>query len=247
MNASTYLVLIEDTLKYLKERLPIKTETAPPSPPLLKKEQRRLNVHVQPPSPPLQKQQKEPPLSPPLTPPSVPEVFLKLEPPSPRQPLPFEMVRKQLQEIDPTLRFCSQIPNDSKAKQIKEGWKKRTCIPSIPILFQGRQYRTFITHLAKAIDTVYSSCHVIDVVPNQDWSLFLASKHLTLILALDKVIFESPALLSLYREIPQKNVRTLGNTPLLLLPNLSLYMKDPSLKRSLWNVICNTLNSLQSS
>ncbi len=44
-----------------------------------------------------------------------------------------------------------------------------------------------------------------------------------------------------YQEIPQKKERTLGGKPLLLLPDPSLYLKDPLLKRSLWAVLCKTL------
>lgn len=41
--------------------------------------------------------------------------------------------------------------------------------------------------------------------------------------------------------------RQLGNKPLFLLPDLSLYLKDPLLKRSLWKALCQTLSPLLSS
>jgi hypothetical protein len=40
-----------------------------------------------------------------------------------------------------------------------------------------------------------------------------------------------------YKETPAQGTRTLGNIPLFLLPDLSLYLKDPLLKRSLWKAL----------
>jgi hypothetical protein len=45
-----------------------------------------------------------------------------------------------------------------------------------------------------------------------------------------------------YKEIPSQGIRTLGKIPLFLLPDLSLYLKDPLLKRSLWKALCQKIS-----
>ena len=245
MHQSPYLLLIEDTLHYLKGLLPKNEEVEPPI------FSEKPTTKVSPSKLPLSSLKEAPKPPPPIqTPPpsqTTSDVFLKLEPLPSRLPLSLEMARQYLQKIDPALPFCQTIPNDSEAKQIKEGWKTRALTPAISILFQDKRSRTFITHLAKAIDTVYGSCRTIDISFPPDWDLFLHSKHLKLIIAPEKVIFETPPLLAFYREIPQKQVRTLGPTPLFLLSDFTLYIQKPTLKRSLWNALCHTLDSLQSS
>lgn len=243
MNDSEYNSLIDDTLTYIKGLLPpneekVKIEFPPPPPKSNLKPQVQAKT-----SPP------EPTMAPssPETKAQNTKTFIELEhqknPPSE----PTEGIRKILKEIDPDLYIHESVPSDYKAKRIKEAWKEKRSTPAIPILFQEAPYRSFVTRIAKAIDTVYGSCHLVEMTPNKKWDLFLESENLKLIIAPDTLIFGSKELLPFYQETPQQKIRKLGNIPLLLLPDLSLYYKDPYLKRSLWNVICNMINSLPSS
>ena len=99
-------------------------------------------------------------------------------------------------------------------------------------------------NIAKAIDLCFGTCRLIEIEDGKKWDLFLQSPQLKLIIAPDHLIFETKELLPFYRENPQEKSRHLGEIPLLLLPDLSLYFKDPYLKRSLWNVICQNLQPL---
>lgn len=173
--------------------------------------------------------------------------FIALE--WPKAPLshPTEEIRKLLKEIDPTLYLHETPPIDHQAKRIKKSWREKQMAPAIPILFQGSEHKKFVQNIAKAIDTVYGSCHLVEATPERKWDLFLDSKHLKLIIAPDTLIFSNKKLLPFYEAIPQQKQQTLGKIPLLLLPDLRLYDQDPYLKRSLWNVICSTINSLPSS
>ncbi len=240
MNDSDYNLLINDTLTYLRGLLPTREEVAkmelPPLP--------------QPPKPKPKPQFVAPSkesLPPPPEKPKETKTFIKLEPlPAPPHE-PTEGTRKILKEIDPDLYIHESVPSDYKAKQIKEAWKEKQGTPAIPILFQGIEYRKFVQRIAKAIDTVYGSCHLVDITIGKKWDLFLESENLKLIIIPDIFLFGNKELLPFYQETPQQKKRKLGNIPLLLLPDLSLYYKDPYLKRSLWNVICNTIDSLPSS
>ncbi len=243
MNDSDYNSLIDDTLTYVKELLPPKEERVKVElPPIPEPPKPKPLVVGEPPEPtaPLPK----------LKPKSNEEetkIFIKLEPlPAPPHE-PTEGIRKILKEIDPNLYIHDTIPSDYKAKRIKEAWREKRGTPAIPILFQGNEYRTFIARIAKAIDTVYGSCRIVNITPGKKWDLFLESENLKLIIAPDAFIFGTKELLPFYQENPQQKTRKLGAIPLLLLPDLSLYYKDPYLKRSLWNIICNMINSLPSS
>ncbi|WP_194847085.1 hypothetical protein [Candidatus Neptunochlamydia vexilliferae] len=189
-----------------------------------------------------------------VAPPPTPEV--KQPPPPPKkkafelkpQPKPssesLSGTLKILKEVAPDLYVHDTVPPDHKAKRVKEAWKEKQETPTFPILFQGAPYRSFVTNIAKAIDLTYGTCRIVEVEPQKKWDLFLESENLKLILAPDALIFGNKELLSFYQETPQQKVRTLGKVPLLLLPDLSLYYKDPYLKRALWNVICNTIGKL---
>ena len=136
------------------------------------------------------------------------------------------------------------IPNDSKAKRLKEAWREKHNTPEVPILFQGSYYKPFLQSLAKAIETEFLPCRLVEIdhlEKEKKWDLFLDSPKLKLIIAPDQLIFAAKELLPFYKEHPQQGTRFLGEIPLLLIPDLSLYFKDPYLKRSLWNVICQAL------
>ncbi|MCP5505799.1 MAG: hypothetical protein H7A38_02825 [Chlamydiales bacterium] len=239
MNHETYLSLVNDTLTHIRDLLPKREEvTVPkvilPSPP-------KLQPKASPP-PPKPAPVITPP--PPSSKPALKKGVFDVEIPKSPPPESTEGVRKILREIAPELYLHDKPLSDYKAKRIKEAWKEKRGTPAIPILFQGSQYRKFVEKIAKAIDTVYGSCRLVEITTGKKWDDFLESDGLKLIIAPDLFIFGNKELLPFYQETPQQKIRKLGNIPLLLLPDLSLYFKDPYLKRSLWNVICNTINSL---
>lgn len=151
-----------------------------------------------------------------------------------------------LLKIDPTLKLYSEPSPDLTAQKIKNSWKEKSLAPEIA-LFVSRdliKYKPFLKNLCHAITLSKAPCRLVPVEQlekEKKWENFLSAKQLKLILCPDELLFAQPALLAHYKEVPQKHLRTLGNIPLLLLPNLSLYARDPLLKRSLWNVICQSL------
>ena len=239
MNNSAYLSLIDDTLSYLKGLLPQeearplprpKKEAPKPPPPTPKKE--ILKTTAPPPTFVKSEEKKHD------------DPSIKLETPSTPTKEPTETLRKILFGIDPELYLHDKPPSDARVKRIKEAWKEKRDTPTITILFQGRAYRPFVMNIAKAIDITFATCRIVEVETGKKWDLFLDSPNLKFIIAPDHLIFSTKELLSFYKENPQEKVRYLGKIPLLLLPDLSLYYKDPYLKRSLWNVITQNLQPL---
>jgi hypothetical protein len=236
MTHSTYIQLIDQTILYLQNLLPKKEapltleKPIPPSP-----------------FPPPIKPLKNPEPTSPLPPPPVKKEAaspISLHPPLPPSSSGSSRIEKILKGIDPTLPLYSCPPSDEKAKRIKGSWKEKSLIPEIPILFHGPYFRPFLHNLAKAISLYFSPSKVVDLTlfeKEKKWEIFLASPQLKFILCPDALLFSSSQLLTFYRENPGQQTRFLGDIPLLLLPDLSFYYKDPYLKRSLWNVICQAL------
>ncbi len=137
----------------------------------------------------------------------------------------------------PTARILADVPSDLKARRVKEAWKERKEIPDIPILCASPTFKPFLENIAKAIDLTFGSCRIIDAMhfeKNQSWDLFLEAKNIKLVIAQDSLIWNSKSLMSHYGQ---------DESRFLLLPDLNLYLKDPYLKRSLWSVICKSLQS----
>jgi hypothetical protein len=179
---------------------------------------------------------------PPVKPPEKKETRFALDPPTPPPTSSKENFCKLMQKIDPHLTLHDTIPDDQRAKRVNKSWQLKGSIPDIPILFKGEvEHRILLQNIAKAIEIHFAPSRIIDIEKVEKWDAFLQPPHLKLIIVPDSVLWSAKALLPFYKEKPQERKHFLGNTPLLLLPDLSLYFKDPSLKRSLWNVICQML------
>jgi len=59
----------------------------------------------------------------------------------------------------------------------------------------------------------------------------------------DYGIYSLSELMKHYKEDNRHNKRFLNKVPLLLLPDVSVYLKEPLLKLSLWRSLCETLRS----
>jgi len=147
-----------------------------------------------------------------------------------------------LKGIAPNLSLHATPPRDTKATQLKGAWKQRLLAPEIAILISPAQspYKAFLQNLAMGV-SIHGDCRLIMAPPleqEEKWDNFLSADHLKLILCPDSLLGQLPKLKTHYSE---KEGKTLGTKPVLLLPDLNLYLKDPLLKRSLWNVICAAL------
>jgi hypothetical protein len=172
-----------------------------------------------------------------------------LHPPSPIQKDTMQDMRAIIKKAAPSLTLFSSPPSDEKAKKIKNAWKEQSKIPDIPILATKGPSLPFLTHVAKAIELHFFPSKVIDVTTleqNNSWDVFLNTTNLKMIIAPDSVVWSCKNLMRYYHEFPNKKERYLGKIPLILLPDPSLYTKDPSLKRPLWNLLCQVLKPLQS-
>jgi hypothetical protein len=190
-----------------------------------------------PPPPPSPAPKKEPP--------KVEKKRVELQLPSVPTDKPKSGIGQFFAEIFPGMRLHEAPPADLGAKRVKEAWKEQFSTPDVAILCNNKRVMGFLKNVAKAIDLSFFPCRVIEVdhlERENKWDLFLDSPNLKWVIAPDSTLWSCKKLMPLFKEYPKQNTRFLGKIPLLLLPDINLYFKDPFLKRSLWNLLCQTLS-----
>ncbi|MCH9613296.1 MAG: hypothetical protein SP1CHLAM54_02950 [Chlamydiia bacterium] len=218
-----YASLVRDTLAFLNPE-----EKPPPvvieEPQIISPPPPKVET---PPAPPVEKEVIKP---------------LELNPLKPKTSGKDASIKSTLGKIAPNLKFVDEVPSDKEAKRVKEAYLSQKETPSVPIVVMGSA-PPLLKSVAKAINIVYGSSHIVDGTKferEKTWDLFLKSPGLKLILMPDVALWGALDLMRFYREVKQENKRFLGDVPLILIPDLTLYDKDPQLKRSLWNVITQT-------
>jgi hypothetical protein len=155
-------------------------------------------------------------------------------------------MRKIVSQAIPHLKFLAQIPDDTKAQHVACRWKTRNQSAPVSVLCFNEPaiQRTFLSNIAAAINIYFEPTrliHVETIEKENQWEVFLSVPDLKLVIICDSTLWQMPNLLKWMREIPNRAERFLFNTPLLLLPDLTLYLKDPQLKRSLWKTLCQKM------
>ncbi len=158
----------------------------------------------------------------------------------------FAEIQKILSRSVPDLAIVREIPSDAEARSIAERWKTKNQSVPISLLFfhEPEPQRQFLTNLAQALDVQFGQARLIaaeGIEKESQWEAFLSVPEIKLIIICDYVLWQMPNLLKFYREVPSTSQRFLLNAPLMLLPDLTLYLKDPLLKRSLWRALCQKI------
>jgi hypothetical protein len=192
--------------------------------------------------PKLEKKEEPPPLPPaPLEeapkeiPPKTPA------PPPPRSTTLFHSI---LAKVAPNLAIIDKIPDDKTAKQIASRWKTLNQSAPISILTSGElpEHRALLEEIGIALDVYFGPAKLIEadsIEKEKQWKTFLSSEGLKLIVICDSTLWQLSTLRQFYTETPAAGTRELSGVPIFLLPDLSLYLKDPALKRSLWKALCS--------
>lgn len=210
-----------------------------------------------------EKSEKEKVSSSPAAPPAIPancNMSDKTEPttqPAPQvsQPVqpqkaparPPSQLRSIIEKIAPDLAILDRLPDDTSAKQIANRWKTKNQSAPISILSNGElpQHQILLAEIATALDVYFGPAKLIvadSIEKEKQWKTFLSVGELKLIIVCDSTLWQLHNLRQFYIETPTTGVRMLGTVPLFLLPDLSLYLKDPLLKRSLWKALCAKLS-----
>lgn len=166
----------------------------------------------------------------------------------PHTPLNFAQLKNLFQKLFPGVSSIDEIPSDLHAKRLAKRWKTKNQTAPISILHfnEPLKQKKFLSEVVKALDLIFGPAKLVDaetIEKNNEWEVFLSSPDLKFIITCDHTLWQLPNLLRYYKEDSENKTRTLKGIPLLLLPALSLYLKDPLLKRSLWKSLCQRLSS----
>lgn len=155
----------------------------------------------------------------------------------------FGSLRTILKTAAPELAILHDIPNDLIARKISERWKTKNQAAPISILCwqEPPEQKALLEQIARALDVYFGGARMIQVdaiEKEKQWEAFLSVADLKTIIVCDYTLWQLNHLMQFYKETPAQGTRVLGNIPLFLLPDLSLYLKDHLLKRSLWKALC---------
>jgi hypothetical protein len=154
----------------------------------------------------------------------------------------FDDIRRIVSIVAPEFGPIDEIPSDMLAQKISTRWKTKNQTAPISILSfaESDEQKALLEKIAIAIDVYFGPAkliHAETIEKEKQWDAFLSVEELKTIICCDHTLWQL-SLVKHYKENPQDSKRMLGNKDLFLLPDLSLYMKDPSLKRSLWKALC---------
>ncbi|PCI77899.1 hypothetical protein COB21_02255 [Candidatus Aerophobetes bacterium] len=147
-----------------------------------------------------------------------------------------------MQRNFPHNRLHRKPQEDQQAKSIRFGWQDRKQLSEVVLLYDNSLlvYKPFLENIARAISLIFKPSSLVNINSLQSgnvWQTLTENEQIQLILAPDSLLSANqPPLLS-----DSSGASLLGTHPLLELPDLSLYQKDPLLKRSLWEMICQKL------
>lgn len=189
-----------------------------------------------------------PAMTAPVAEPKKPPSWTSSDLPSPTEMPNFSTLKSLFNRLAPQITIMNEIPSDAEAKKIASRWKTKNQVAPISILYLSEPgpQKELLAALSKAIDIYFGPARLISaesIEKEKQWEAFLSSGDLKWVIACDYTLWQLAELMRNYKEFPTKQRRTLGNIPLFLLPDLSLYLKDPLLKRSLWKALCQTLSS----
>jgi hypothetical protein len=152
-----------------------------------------------------------------------------------------------MSKVAPELHILSEVPSDAIARKIASRWKTKNLSAPITILSYQEipEQKALLEQITLALDVHFCPAKLVSaetIEKDQQWETFLSVDELRLIITCDYTLWQMPGLLKFYKESPSR--RQIGEKDLFLLPDLSLYFKDPLLKRSLWKALCQICEPL---
>lgn len=192
---------------------------------------------------------KEEPKPPPPRASSIKSQSIKIENKAQLQSNYLQKMEPIFAQILPEIPLSRSQPDDHLAKKVAQRWKYEKQAAEISILTttQSKKEKAFLSNLAIALSRQWAPARVIDSTQLEkadEWEAFLSAAQLQIILANDHELWRMKKLMQYYKENPSTRKAYLGKTPLFMLPDLSLYFKDPQLKRSLWKALCQRIETL---
>jgi len=161
----------------------------------------------------------------------------------------FNDIKNIVSNIAPKIKITDPL-SDEIAKQNIHKYKLKNSAANITILAyrENERFYKFLEKLAVATNIYFYPTKIISaylIEKQNSWDIFLSQDTIYLIISLDYTIFELPNLKKFYRENPTKKEKFLKDIPLFLLPDLSIYLKEPTLKKTLFTTLKQKIANLK--
>lgn len=168
--------------------------------------------------------------------------LFSLEIPAAPKPLDFTVLRKIIHEKLPHMHLIEQAPDDAEAKRLAKIWDQEKQISKVIILSfdETPKHQAFLANIRIALEVIGISAQVTNAIKferDNAWENLLQSKELKLVVASSSGFYNLPELQKKYREGTKQGRHFLGDRALLLLSDISFYLKEPALKPSLWSAL----------
>ncbi len=152
----------------------------------------------------------------------------------------FQDIKNLLRSLNHPVPIYDDLPNDQEAIRRSKLYEKTAHYPFTLLIYDqiSPLNLKFLKALERSIELRFGSIQCLsieDLEKNHQIDSMLKDKNLKLLICLNDLIWHHPKLLSQYRELPGQLFKRLGTKDLLILSQIDYYLKDPGLKRSLWN------------
>ncbi len=162
----------------------------------------------------------------------------------------FNDIKNIITKFSTNITTTEEILDDKLAKQKSQKYKLKNIAANLTILAykeSEKQYK-FLEKISIALNNYFYSSKLISayvIEKENNWDVFLSENEIFLIIASDHLVFELPNLRKHYKENPSTKEKYLDNIPLFLLPDTSIYLKEPSLKASLFKTLQQKIINLK--
>lgn len=171
--------------------------------------------------------------------------FFALEKNAPPPQQSTEALKKSIAALFPDWQLVESPLNDSSAKRDKTKWQRKEAAHLVLILSFEQQaaHCELLENIAKAITSRFTPAKVISAaeVNKEGWEKILGAADLRLILVSERELYSNEVLKKDFSVSADQKAHFLRGTPLLLLSDLFLYLKEPERKATLWRSICQQL------
>lgn len=162
----------------------------------------------------------------------------------------FSDIKNIITKISPNIQISDEILDDKLAKQKAQKYKLKSIAANLTILAykENEKHYKFLEKLSLALNNYFYPSKLISayvIEKENNWDIFFSENEIFLIISSDYTIFELPNLRKHYKENPSNKEKYLDNIPLFLLPDISIYLKEPSLKISLFKTLQQKIKNLK--
>jgi len=162
----------------------------------------------------------------------------------------FSDIKQSFPKVFPNIKIVETILDDKIAKQKAQKYKLKNIAAGITILAyrENEKHYRFLEKLSIALNIYFYPSKVVSAYlmeKENNWDLFLSENDIFLIISSDYTIFELSNLRKYFRENPAKQEKYLKDIPLFLLPDISIYLKEPTLKSSLFKALKQKITNLK--